>query len=122
MVGFGEAVKRGFAGYATFSGRATRAEYWWWALFTVLARIIPYVLLLASIDTNPDGSGTFSGLWLTVWLIIELALILPTISVAVRRLHDSNRSGWWCWIGVICGPWLFILFLLPSSEGQNQYG
>jgi len=80
--------------------------------------------------TNSDGTveatgGGGSVLWILVVALISLALALPSISVSVRRLHDTNRSGWWYWIGFVpCigGIWYVILMLTSSSPGQNQYG
>lgn len=80
-----EAVKRFFLKYVKFSGRASRSEYWWVQLFLLIAYFLIFFL---------DGllfrkSAGF------VNLIFELALFIPSISIAVRRLHDSNKSGWW---------------------------
>ena len=132
MVGFGEAIKRAFAGWSTWSGRATRAEYWWWFLFVWLVSLIPYVGIFASMDWTTTGDGSFEGtgggasvLWWILFVVVWLALLLPSIAVSVRRLHDTNRSGWWYWIVLVpCigGIWYLILMLLPSTPGQNQYG
>jgi uncharacterized membrane protein YhaH (DUF805 family) len=133
MVGFGEAIKRAFAGATTWSGRSTRAEYWWWFLFVWLLSLIPYVGIFASMDWTSNGDGSVSGsgggvsaLWLIIGVIVTLALLLPSIAVSVRRLHDTSRSGWWYWIVLIpCGIgaiWYLVLMLLPSAQGQNQYG
>lgn len=133
MVGFGEAIKRAFAGWSTWSGRATRAEYWWWFLFVQLVALIPYVGIFASMDWETNGEGSIEGtgggasaIWFVITLVVVLALLLPSIAVSVRRLHDTNRSGWWYWIVLIpCGIgaiWYLILMLLPSTPGQNQYG
>jgi len=131
MVGFGEAIKRAFAGWSTWSGRATRAEYWWWFLFVWILSFIPYVGIFASMDWTSDGNGSVEGtggspLFWILAVVVTLALLLPSIAVSVRRLHDTNRSGWWYWIVLIpCGIgaiWYFVLMLLPSTEGQNQYG
>lgn len=135
MVGFGEAIKRAFAGYATFSGRSTRAEYWWWLLFVSLVTAIPYVGVFATLDwtttTNSDGTVSASGgggsvLWILLVVVVSLALVLPSIAVAVRRLHDTDRSGAWWFIQLIpCGigfVWFLVLAVSPSTPGQNQYG
>lgn len=132
MVGFGEAIKRAFAGAMTWSGRATRAEYWWWFLFVWLLTLIPYIGVFASMDWTSNGEGSYEGsgggasaLWVIVLLVVVVALLLPSIAVSVRRLHDTSRSGWWYWIALVpCigGFWYLILMLLPSAQGQNQYG
>ena len=89
MVSFPEAIKLGFKNYANFGGRATRAEYWWWLLFTVLAGIV-----LAIVDTLTLTMGMFgdSGL---LGFLFELAILVPSFALGVRRLHDINRTGWW---------------------------
>jgi len=137
MVGFGEAIKRGFAGWSTWSGRATRAEYWWWALFVFLVSLIPYIGIFATMDwtttdTGPNSTGTSvsgSGGSVIFWIllvIVVLALLLPSLAVMVRRLHDTDRSGWWYWVNLIpCGIgaiWFLVLMLLPGTQGQNRYG
>jgi len=132
-VGFGEAIKRGFSGWSTWSGRATRSEYWWWFLFVWLVSLIPYVGVFASMDWTTTGDGSFEGsggaastFWFILTAVVVLALLLPSIAVSVRRLHDTNRSGWWYWVNLIpCGIgfiWYLILMLQPSTPGQNQYG
>ncbi|MFL6070069.1 MAG: DUF805 domain-containing protein, partial [Actinomycetes bacterium] len=107
MVGFGEAIKRGFAGWSSWSGRATRAEYWWWALFVFLVSLIPYIGIFAtmdwttSTDSGPNSTGASvsgSGGSVIFWIllaVVVLALLLPSLAVMVRRLHDTDRSGWW---------------------------
>ena len=137
MVGFGEAIKRGFAGWSTWSGRATRAEYWWWALFVFLVSLIPYIGIFATMDwtttdTGPNSTGTSvsgSGGSVIFWIllaVVVLALLLPSLAVMVRRLHDTDRSGWWYWVNLIpCGIgaiWFLVLMLLPGTQGQNRYG
>ena len=99
--------------YADFNGRARRTEYW---LFVLLNSII--AMLLSVVDYLLDSSG-FIG------LIFALAIFIPSIAVAVRRLHDTNRSGWWMLItfipviGIIA---LLIFFVLDSSPGENRFG
>ena len=109
-------------------GRATRAEYWWWFLFVWLVSLIPYVGILATADWTTTGDGTIEGsggsvLWWIVVTVVWLAFVLPSIAVSVRRLHDTNRSGWWYWIVLVpCigGIWYLILMLLPSTPGRTS--
>ena len=82
MVSFPQAVNLGFKNYFKFSGRATRAEYWWWLLFTVLAGIVLNVL-------------TITGTMGMVGFLFELATLVPSFALGARRLHDINRTGWW---------------------------
>lgn len=105
--------------YATFEGRARRKEYWFFQLFNVLA-----VLVLALVD---GATGTFSaeaGLGLLSGLYV-LAILVPSIAVTVRRLHDTDRSGWWFLIGfvpLIGGLVLLVFALLDSTPGANRFG
>ena len=105
--------------YAKFSGRARRKEYW---LF-VLAFIVASVVALG-IDIS---SGTFDeievfGVFST---IVTLGLLIPYVAVSVRRLHDTNRSGWWVMVNLIPGigyMWFIALCCLKGDEGENQFG
>jgi uncharacterized membrane protein YhaH (DUF805 family) len=75
-VNFQTAIRSGFNNYANFKGRATRAEYWWWALFSLIVQLVT------------SGQNAIGDL-------IGLAILLPSIAVTIRRLHDTNRRGWW---------------------------
>lgn len=88
--------------YATFSGRAPRAEFWWFTLFLILGYFAVWFLLVGTIGgiaasgTEPSA-GMFGavGVGMIFIVLFWLAMIIPTIAVGVRRLHDTNRSGWW---------------------------
>ena len=125
VITFPEAIKRAFAQYATFAGRATRPEYWWFYLFSVLAWGVPYALLLASLPGTGESVGGLFWFALLLLVVAVLVLLVPGISVTVRRLHDTDKSGWWYWVSVVpCvgGIWLLVLLVMPSTPGQNQYG
>lgn len=98
FMGLGEAVSRVLARYASVSGRARRAEYWWWILFTLLAGALARVTDVILFAGHPQKGGPVS-------LVFALVTFLPSLAVLVRRLHDSGRSGWR--VGV------FFLFLVP---------
>jgi uncharacterized membrane protein YhaH (DUF805 family) len=98
---FQESVKVCFSKYADFGGRATRSEYWWFVLFIVL------VGLAASIVSN-----TLSGLF-------SLATLLPQIAAATRRLHDTNRSGWWQLIVLVPVIGWIVLIVFLAQEGKE---
>ena len=119
MVSFPEAIKLGFKNYANFGGRATRAEYWWWLLFTVLAGIV-----LAIVDTLTLTMGMFgdSGL---LGFLFELATLVPSFALGARRLHDINRTGWWLllWFVLVIGWIVLIVWAIKrGDECPNKYG
>ena len=89
---FLESVKSGFRRYATFSGRSTRSEFWWWWLFQVLAQMI-----LGVVDADLAN-------------IVYVGLFVPTLAVSVRRVHDTNRTGWW-----VAWPWISLGILIVSG-------
>ncbi|MBG6100503.1 uncharacterized membrane protein YhaH (DUF805 family) [Micromonospora vinacea] len=117
---FSTAIKSVFSQYVGFSGRARRSEYWWFALFTILVSIVTAILDSALGLTFVEGSTTgFIG------LIASLALLLPSLAVAVRRLHDTDRTGWWLLIALV--PFvgaivLLVFFVLDSTPGANRFG
>ncbi len=99
--------------YAIFSGRAQRAEYWYFCLFNIIISIA-----LGFIDGVLGTPGILG-------LIYSLGVLLPAIAVTVRRLHDTSRSGWWILIGLvpIIGLIVILVFMVQDSkEGENQYG
>jgi len=105
--------------YAVFSGRAGRKEYWWFALINA---VFYYILL--TLMKKAIGNALLGGLMILPSLYF-LAIILPGLAVSVRRLHDSNHSGWWVLINFV--PFVgqiifFILALLPSDAGDNRFG
>jgi uncharacterized membrane protein YhaH (DUF805 family) len=114
-MGFQDAVRSVFGKYATISGRAARSEYWWWFLFVIICNAI-----LGAVDGALFGSETqvFAG-------IFSLAVLLPSICVAGRRLHDRDMSAWWLLIGLV--PVIGFLVLLwfyvtPGTPGPNRFG
>ena len=103
--------------YFNFSGRARRKEYW---LF-VVAYII--VVVIAGIIDAITGLGD-AGLG-PIYIIATLAMIIPSIAVSVRRLHDTNRRGWWLFLALIpiIGPIiLLVFFCFRGTEGENRFG
>ena len=122
---FGEAVKSVLSKYATFAGRASRAEFWRWVvvfvLFTLITRMIDGALFASSIHESFYGDDARRPLT----SIIILALLLPNIALAVRRLHDIGRSGWWLLLMVIplVGPLVLLYwYVQPSEDRPNQFG
>lgn len=110
---FMDAVKSVYSNYVGFQGRARRSEYWWFFLFYLIAYSVLY-----AIDLSVIGFPALSG-------IFALASFLPSLAVAVRRLHDTGRSGWWILISLV--PLvgfivLIIFYVMDSQPGVNQHG
>lgn len=103
---FQESVKVCFTKYADFSGRATRSEYWWFVVFIVVVSI----------------AASFIGS--IVYGLFSLAVLVPSIAAATRRLHDTNRSGWWqliCFIPLV-GVIVLIVFLAQEGKAGGPAG
>lgn len=103
--------------YAVFSGRARRKEYWFFFLFNIIV-----IIVLGAIDLTTGGE---SGVGFLLGIIYQLAVLIPSTAVTVRRLHDTGRSGWWLLISlvpVIGGIVLIVFALIDSESGENQYG
>lgn len=118
IMSFIEAVKTCLVEkYCTFSGRATRSEFWWFQLFTFLAMFISVgisALLMESLDS--EGG-------IVIYVVTWILLLIPNLSVIVRRLHDVGKSGWFILIGLI--PYLgafilFIKYLSPSVDDSSD--
>lgn len=105
--------------YAVFSGRSRRSEYWYFALFYVIFYLAAVVVdMMAGSFERTSGIGVCTA-------ILALALLIPSISVTVRRLHDTGRSGWWILIGFIplVGALVLLAFMCQESEaGPNRFG
>jgi uncharacterized membrane protein YhaH (DUF805 family) len=136
--------------YADFSGRAPRAEYWWYSLFASVLRLIVVAIDRFTFDSIYGGQGPLG-------LLLLVALLVPGLAVAVRRLHDIDRSGWWYLLNawsfallitgsvrqsvvqlfeglptglgfvmilamIACVVLLFVFMITPGSEGRNSYG
>ncbi len=104
--------------YAVFSGRARRMEYWMFILIsTIIGLVLAFIEGLAGIAPEINYS-VLAGLY-------DLAVLIPTLAVSVRRLHDTGRSGWWLLIGIVplIGSIVLLVFMVFDSQaGTNQYG
>ena len=109
---FADAISDAFSKYATFSGRSSRAAYWWFYLFEVIMVIAAFVVDLAA------GTGGI------IYALVVLGLFLPNLAVTVRRLHDSGHSGWWLLIGLVpvVGFIVLLIFTLQRSDAPNEWG
>lgn len=133
-IGPGAALRRGFAKYATFSGRASRSEYWWWTLMYLVITVVLAVLTFTiGMDWRTstgygqvESAGSLNGLGLVlliVWILWLLGTIIPQIAVTVRRLHDAGVSGWFYLFQVFgLGIVVLILCVLPTSVAAAKYG
>jgi uncharacterized membrane protein YhaH (DUF805 family) len=111
-VGFGEAVTEGFRNIVTFSGRASRSAFWWFALGAIIIDIVVAIIGRAAHVV-------------VIQYVVEVIVALVSLSLSVRRLHDTNRSGWWWLIGlipIIGGIVLLVFYCLPGTPGPNKYG
>jgi uncharacterized membrane protein YhaH (DUF805 family) len=109
--------------YADFSGRAQRREYWmFYLLYVIIAVALNVVFGLIGAAIARDGSGWALGG--VVVALFSIALIIPSVAVMVRRLHDIGRTGWWVLISLIpFGSLVLLVFaVLDSQLGDNQWG
>ena len=107
--------------YAQFSGRASKREFWGFMLFRMVAVVAIFFVTVIMFEINESLGGIFS---LLCWLF-AIALVIPDLSVGVRRLHDIGKSGWWFLIGLVplIGPiWWIILWCQASVNEDNQWG
>ena len=124
---FSQSVKSVFSKYATFTGRASRSEYWYFTLFNIIASAV-LIGLSTIIGAAAGGSdGAIGGLLVgyALYFIYFLAVLLPTLAVTVRRLHDTNNSGWLILIGLVpcIGNVVLVVFMiLQGTDGENKYG
>ena len=116
-MGFGDAIRSALSNYATFAGRASRPAFWWFALFVVLVQFAASFVDYALFATE----GRFG----VVGPLASLALLLPYLAVGARRLHDTDRSGWWlllAFVPIVGTIALIVLCALPGAPGPNRYG
>jgi len=114
---FQEAVQSVFSNYAKFRGRACRSEFWWFQLFLLLGGIVAGLLNLFA-NTNFLGGSPLA-------MLFWLAAIIPDLAVTVRRLHDTDSSGWWILLGLIPLIGMVVLIVwwcLEGSKGYNRFG
>ena len=122
---FGEAIHTCLIkNYCDFSGRARRSEYWWFALAQTLYLVFVMVVGIAVIDSLNLSFDLFQ----VVWIVSFLPILLPSLAVQVRRLHDTGRSGLWILLSFVpCVNYIFAIVLLvwfcqDSDEDENEYG
>ena len=119
---FTDSIKSCLNKYATFRGRAPRSEYWGFWAFCILTEIVAMIVFGLIGYLCGKGIGMLIAGYIGAFLA-SLMLFLPMLSVFVRRLHDTNHSGWWYFIAlipIVGGIWLLVLLLTDSDE-ENQY-
>jgi len=148
---FGEALKTCFKKYATFKGRARRSEFWWFSVLGWLLSIASYAVVfwkmtkldevqaqvsevmfdeekLQALTAQAESYDSTFFLLIAIIGIISLLLLLPSLGVAVRRLHDVGKSGWLLIgmiipvVNIVVGIMLLIYYLKDSDRGTNKYG
>lgn len=101
--------------WSDFNGRARRSEYWYFTLFNIIVGIV--ISLIDQFVLGSDGTGILSNIY-------SLLIFIPSLAVAIRRLHDTGRSGWWLLIALtVIGVFVLLYFYVQDSEpGTNAYG
>ncbi|MGB5560628.1 MAG: DUF805 domain-containing protein [Paracoccaceae bacterium] len=115
---FSTAVRTCFQKYVVFTGRAQRSEFWYFVLFNILGSIVLGIVDSILFGWASDNASVLGG-------IFGLIMFLPSISVAVRRLHDTDRSGWWWWLWLIpLIGWIILIvwYATAGTNGPNRFG
>lgn len=114
---FKASIDNCFKKYATFRGRASRSEFWWWMLFMCI--VCGGLFMTAFIcGYNRLTDKIFVAFLLISDLIFFLIIFIPTLAVLVRRYHDTDHSGWW----LLCPIYYFVLLVTPGDPDENKYG
>lgn len=114
QISFGEAISRALGkNYCNFSGRASRSEFWWFQLFGILLSAVIFPLVASD--------STFGHI---IYYLVCFALVLPSLGLTVRRLHDIGKSGWWIFISLIplIGAIILLYWECLESQSDNEYG
>lgn len=134
MVSFPDAVKMFFARYVDFQGRSRRSEYWWVVLFNLIVFTVLGILLGVLGGFNPETGemGPLGFVFIGILGLYGLAIIIPSIALFVRRLHDINQTGWIYlgliiasiipFIGLLASIAMIVIACIPGTAGPNKYG
>ena len=114
---FQTSIKTCFNKYAVFSGRASRSEFWWFALFALIGGIIAWIIDVMILGYDAEANGPIN-------LIFSIILILPSFAVGARRLHDIDKTGWWqlLWLTIVGGILVIIWQATMGEKKKNKYG
>ena len=126
---FMDAVKSGYQNYVNFAGRSSRSAFWWWALFQVIVSVVigaveggGWSQMSGGMSGGMMEAGFNAGPIAIVW---SLANLLPGLALAVRRMHDIERSGWWVLINLIplVGVIIYLVWACQKgTSGTNRFG
>ena len=106
--------------YAEFTGRSRRKEYWMFVLLSIGIYIVASIL-----DRIAGMNGMIAGTYGPITTLVALGLLVPSLAVSIRRLHDSDRSGWWLLLGLVpmVGEIIVLVFMaLEGTRGANRFG
>jgi uncharacterized membrane protein YhaH (DUF805 family) len=128
---FGQAFSRFWKRYATFSGRASRSEFWWWYLANAIVVVALYAFMavggIAGATRDATGAsqpGPLIGVGAALLLLWGLVIVVPTLAISWRRLHDANLSGWFWLVGlipVVGGIAVLVLYVLGSNPAGARF-
>lgn len=124
-VDYQTAFKRAFSKYATFTGRASRSEHWKFFLITTGLSLIFLIGTIVGTDSETGESSALAVLFSLAYFVWVIAAFLPSLAVLVRRLHDTDHSGWFYWIALIPIIGAIILLVTLAKKGDvvpNRYG
>lgn len=127
---FKQAIQHGLKNYRTFKGRASRSEFWWFALFLYIAMTVSQVAisivfaLVLALYQPTNVEYIIVPMVLCIWALL-IAFFIPVLATGTRRLHDKGRSGKWWFIILV--PWVGAILLtvwmaMPGEETENKYG
>ena len=124
---FVDSIKTCTSKWITFSGRASRSEFWWFNLFVVIVQIVWQAIFGGAIGTIAEGGGSsiVMGVLGLVFLLVYIYLAIAAISATVRRLHDRDKTGWWYWlflVPIVGAIILIVWFCMRGTQGPNRYG
>ncbi|MDD7911402.1 MULTISPECIES: DUF805 domain-containing protein [Pseudovibrio] len=121
---FPEAIRTCLSKYTEFQGRAARPEFWWWTLFAIItlsvAQLVDMIVVAPLLGLPDPGTMELQ----PISALTGLFLLIPGLAVSVRRLHDTDRSGWWLLLHLIPIIGLLVLlyfYIQPGTGGPNQY-
>jgi len=120
---FSGAIESGFRRYVDFNGRSSRSEYWYFFLFAFIFGLVLSVAHAIALSAG-GGSNSTATAFTVITYLVDLAFFLPSLAVFVRRMHDTNRSGWWYFLAfTIVGLIPLVIWLCARGiVGDNRFG